>query len=103
MTSRRICEWRCRFREILDLFDDSERTKGDTGERTRPADSARQIGLTILWKERLMPVEGIRGHEYSNSDIKYVFNRCERTDRDTNKRTGPLDSAHEIGLETIYN
>ena len=103
MTWRRICEWRCRFREILDLFDDSERTKGDTGERTRPADSARQIGLTILWKERFIRVEGSCGHGYSNRDIKHVFNYCKRTDRDTDKRLGPSESAHQIEPEIIYN
>ena len=93
----------CWFCGILDVFDDSERTKGDTGERTRPADSARQIGLTILWKERLMSVEGICGQGYSNCDIKHVFNHCERTDRVTDKRLGPLDSEHIIGPEIIYN
>jgi len=50
-----------------------------------------------------MGVEGIRGHGYSNCDITHVFNYCDRTDRDTDKRLGPLDSANQIGLETIYN
>jgi len=103
MTSRRICEWRCRFREILDLFDDSERTKGDTGERTRPADSACQIGLTILWKERLMPVEGICGHGYSNRDIMHVFDYSGTSIIDTGSLMTPLDSARKIGIEIIYN
>ena len=58
-----------------------------------PADLTREIELTILWKERLMSVEGICGHEYSNCDINYVFNHRQRRDRDTDKRMGPLDSA----------
>ena len=103
MTWRRPCERRCRSREILHVFDDSERTKEDTGERTGPAESGHQGGLTVLQKERLMAVEGIRGHGYSNCDITHVFNYCDRTDRDTDKRLGPLDSANQIGLETIYN
>ena len=68
-----------------------------------PADLTREIELTILWKERLMGVEGICGQGYSNCDVQHVFNHCERRDIDTDKRTGPLDSAHEIGLEIIYN
>jgi len=50
-----------------------------------------------------MGVEGICGHGYSNYDNKHVFNHCETTDRDTDKRLGPLDSSNQIGLETIYN
>ena len=46
------------------VFDDSERVNEDTGKRMRPSDSARQVGLTTLWKEPLMAAEGIREHGY---------------------------------------
>ena len=91
MASRRICEQECRFCGILDVFDDGERPKGDTGERTRPADSAHQIGLTVLQKERLMGVEGIRGHGYLNCDIKHVFDYCGTSIIDTGLWMTPLD------------
>ena len=103
MASRRICEQECRFCGILDVFDDSERTRGDMGERTRPADSAYQEGLTTIQEERLIGVEGSCGHGYSNRDINHVFNYCVRTDRDTDKLLGPLESAHQIVPEIIYN
>jgi len=35
--------------------------------------------------------------------MKYIFHYCERTDRDTEKRMTPLDSARQIGLEIILN
>jgi len=68
-----------------------------------PADSACQIGLTILWKELLMAMEGIRGWVFKNWDVCYIFNYCERTNRDTDKRMGPLDSGVQIDLEIILN
>jgi len=54
----------CWFCGILDVFDDSERVNEDTGKRTRPADSARQVGLTTLWTEPSMATEGICEHGY---------------------------------------
>ena len=54
----------CWFCGILDVFDDSERVNEDTGKRTRPADSASQVGLPTLWKEPLMATEGICEHGY---------------------------------------
>ena len=48
MALRRICERRCRFCGILDVFDDGERLDGDREKRMRPADPARQVGLTVL-------------------------------------------------------
>jgi len=103
MALRRTCELGCRFCGIFDVFDDSERPKGDRVKRATPADSAHQEGLTVLQKERLMGVEGIRGHGYSNCDITHVFDYCGTTIIDTWLWRTPLDSAHQIGPETIYN
>ena len=35
--------------------------------------------------------------------MTYVFKYCERTDRETDKQMAPLDSAHHISLEIIFN
>ena len=50
-----------------------------------------------------MEVEGIRGHEYSNRDIRHVFDYYGTTIIDTWSWTAPLNSEHKIGLDIIYN
>ena len=50
-----------------------------------------------------MAVEGFRGHEYSNRDIRNVFDYFGTTIIDAGLWMTPLDSAHQIGLEIIYN
>ena len=66
-------------------------------------DSASQIGLTTPSKEVLIADEGCSGQRFKNCEMWYVFNYCERTDRDMDKQMLPLDSAHQIGLEIILN
>ena len=48
-----------------------------------------------------MTKESIWGGVYENCDIGYVFNYCERTFIDMEKRMIPLDSGHQIGLDNF--
>ena len=50
-----------------------------------------------------MAENGFCGQENWNCDIRKVYDYCERTDRGTDREMVPLDSAHQIGLEIIYN
>jgi hypothetical protein len=66
-------------------------------------DSAHQIGLTSLLKEVLIPNEGYSGWRFKNCKIYYIFNYCEKTNRDMDKQMVPLDSEHQISIETIFD
>src|SRR5437762_7301154 len=70
-------------------------------KRTMPSDSAHQIGLSTFSKDFLTVDEGVCGWRFKNCEIWYVFNYIDRTDRDTDKRTPPFDSAHQIGVSTF--
>ena len=59
-----------------------------------PLDPAHQIGLTPLLKEVLIPDEGYSGWKFKNCKIWYIFNYCEKMDRDMDKQMVQLDSAH---------
>ena len=50
-----------------------------------------------------MAVEGFRGDEYSNRDIRNVFDYFGTTIIDTGLWIAPLYLAHQIGLEIILN
>ena len=68
-----------------------------------PLDPAHQIGLTPLLKEVLIPDEGYSGWKFKNCKIWYIFNYCEKTDRDMDKQMVQLDSAHQISVEIIFD
>jgi len=46
---------------IFDVFGDERRTKRDTAKWMAVADSAHQIGPTILWREPLRALGGVHG------------------------------------------
>ena len=41
------------------------------------------------------------GQRFKNCEIWYIFNYCERIDRDMDKQMVLLDSGHQIDLEII--
>ena len=98
-----VCRWRFKNCEIWYVFDCWRRTRQDTVKRTAPFDSAHQIGISTLLTDILTIDSGFTGWRFKNWEICYVSNYYERTDRDTDKRIIPLDSAHQIGLEIILN
>src|SRR5437762_2921576 len=64
-------------------------------------DSAHQIGLTTLLKEVLTLDEGVCGPCFKICKIRNRFAYNWRTNKDTAKWMIPLDSEHQIGLDTL--
>jgi hypothetical protein len=81
-----VCGWRFENWEIRYVFNYCERTDGGTGEWMAPVDSAQRIGLSLIWRGVLTVDEGVCGWRCKNCGIRYVFNYCETTTRDTDKR-----------------
>ena|SRR5439155_358003 len=73
-------------------------TRAAIAKRMVPSDSACRIGVSTLSREVLIVDQGVCRWRFKNRDLGNVFNYCERTDRDTDKRMIPSDSAHQIGL-----
>src|SRR5437667_223810 len=66
-----------------------------------PFDSAHQIGLDTLLIEVLTVDEGVCGQCFKICDIGNVFAYDWRTSKDTVKWMVPIDSAHQIVLDTL--
>ena len=88
---------------IWDVFNYCGRTRRDTAKLTTALDSARLIGVSTLSKDVLTVDEGVCRWGFKICGNWDVFNYCGRTRTDTAKRRLRLDSAHGIGLETIFN
>ena len=87
----------------MDVFAYTGRTNGDTAKWTPALDSARLIGLSTLSEGVPTVDEEVCRWRFKICGIWDVFNYCGRTRTDTAKRRLRLDSAHGIGLETIFN
>jgi hypothetical protein len=86
-----------------DVFACAERTSRATAKRRLPFDSACQIGLSTLSKDVLTVDQSVWRWRFENCEIGCVFNYCGTTSENTGKWRALLDSASQIGPETIFN
>ena len=98
-----VCRWRFKICGIWDVFAYCQRPNGVTAKWTPPFDSAHRIGLSTRSEGVLTVDEGVCRWGFKICGIWDVFNYCGRTRTDTEKRRWRLDSAHGIGLETIFS
>ena len=87
---------------IGDVFASGLGTRRAMAKRTPGLDSAHQIGPSTHLKEVLTVDEGVCRWRFENCEIGCVLNYCGTTSEVTEKWMVPVDSAHQIGLETIF-
>lgn len=98
-----ICRWRFKNREIENVLASDLGTRGDMGKRRSPLNSAHQRGPSTFWKDNWTVDQSVCRWSFKNHEIEDVLASHLRTSGDMAKRWLRLDSAHQIGLETIFN
>jgi len=97
-----VRNWSLKNAKIGDLLACGTTTSNAMANRRPRLDSAHQIGLNTLWVWILIIVGGRQKLELKNSKIGNVLPCGNRTSDPMVKRTPRLDSAHQIGPNTLW-
>ena len=97
-----VCRWRFKNRDLGNIFASILGTRRDTGKWMVPLDSAHRIRVSTLSREVLTVEERVCRWRFKNRELGYVFASALGTSRDTGTWRAPLDSAHRIGVSTLW-